>query len=621
MDAIGLSNYAATNGVKSQTKTANPNAAGRPDTTGKTGAAASAKPGAPIVDTLQLSAPAKEKTLVAPVFDPTATGGPFEQKHVGGKLATTSALDGYDGWAAMLKYCFGHTDNPGRTDMPVIPYYNSLNNSVDGYGPAGGYVPANALTNEERNLIANIYVYAHDHGMSEDGAAGLISSAMVDIATHGRYRNRLMEYEGVRHLSEIAADTKENVHGISTRDYRVDYIRRYGFTTRNNSARDDAEALKRDEVALRTLSSSALKNNLISEHAVNWSFVNGWGGENNRSLSTFTDLEKLVQAYSRVQPAAGETGTAGANGAAGAAGAAGEAGAAGATGAAGGDAPLQMSALAKRYAEWRKGEVVARHSLEAEAKEPPTKDLVEIRARAAMNAKSALYSWNNGPYREIREVAEERLQYYQKRLAQHPEYQEHSELEFWQRVVEIKREEEAGEKANPLATLEKYSERISGMLDSLDDGQKAVLSKLYKLAEKKGDEAALRKVDALANAFASNNTLSILFTPGKDKDGKPTANLLDMMLVDPNNKEKPQVKAAFLTKKYADALSAIQEKLFGSLTPVDLSKTKVTVSGAATSTPDTPSTAQNQATARHQTPLASLQRNLINSQLQVPPTR
>lgn len=624
MDAIGLSNYAATNGIKSQAKTANPQGSGKTDSAGKTSQATSMKPSTPIVDTVQLRAPAKEEAPVQAVFDPTAVSGPYEQKHVGGKLATTSALDDYDGWAAMLKHCFGHTDNPGRTDMPVIPYYNSLNNSVDGYGPAGGYVPANALTNEERNLIANIYVYAHDHGMSEDGAAGLISSAMVDIARSGRYRDRLMEYD-VGRLAEQAADTKENVHGISNRDMRVDYIRRYGFTTKNNAARDDAEALKRDEVALRTLSSPLLRDNLISEHAVNWSFVYGWSGENHRDLGTFEELEKLVHAYSR-QSAAGTTG---------------EGGAAGAAGAVGEGAPLQMSALAKRYAEWRKGEVAARHSLEAEAKEPPTKDLVEIRARNAMNADHYWVSWDNGPYREIREVAEERLQYYQKRVAEHPEYREHAELEFWQRVVEIKHEEEAGEKANPLATLEKYSERISGLMDSLDDGQKAVLSKLYKLAEKKGDETALRKVDALANAFASNNTLSILFTPGKDKDGNPTTNLLDMMLVDPKNKEKPQVKAAILTKKYVDALSALQERLFGSLPTLDLSKTKVRISGAEAvpdakapedakeiqdalgSTQNSPSasaTAQNPAgESRHQPPLASLQRNLINSQIRVAP--
>ena len=77
----------------------------------------------------------------------------------------------------------------------------------------------------------------------------------------------------------------------------------------------------------------------------------------------------------------------------------------------------------------------------------------------------------------------------------------------------------------------------------------------------------MRKVDALANAFAANNTLSILFTPGKDKDGKTTTNLLDMMQIHPDNKEKPQVQAEILTKKYNEALAAIQNKLFKPLNP------------------------------------------------------
>lgn len=53
-----------------------------------------------------------------------------------------------------------------------------------------------------------------------------------------------------------------------------------------------------------------------------------------------------------------------------------------------------------------------------------------------------------------------------------------------------------------------------------------------------------------------------MFTPGKDKDGKTTTNLLDMMQIHPENKEKPQVQAEILTKKYNDALAAIQNKLF-----------------------------------------------------------
>ncbi len=521
MDAIGLSNYAAMNGIKPQAKPSN-----------SAPAAGAATPtsslGKPIVDTVEINSAAPQQTPQKAVFDPTATSGTYAQKHVCGELATTSAIDGYDGWAAMLRHCFGMTENLDRTDIPVIPRFCSLDRSVDGYGLAAGYIPANALTNEQRNLIANLFVYAHDHGMNEDGAVHSLASAMVDIATRGSWSTGLQEYDEVSSLAQQAADTREDIHGVSNRDYLVDSVRRYGFTTRNNSARDDAEALQRDEVALRTLSSAAIKDNLISEHAINWSFVTDWGGENNRSLSQFQDLEKLVHAYSRTPNT--DDGK-----------------------------PVEMSPLAQRYLNWRKGEVAARHSLEAEAKEPPKKDLVEIRARSMIDG---VFSMDGGPYRKVRDVAEEMVRFYEGRVGKYPHLQEDQQLEVWKRIVEIKHEEARAEASNPQAAFDKYSSRISGLTSSLSGDQKSVLTHMYKLAEEKGDEASLRKVDALANAFAANNTLSILFTPGKDKDGKPTTNLLDMMRIDPENKEKPQIQAEILTKKYNDALAAIQNRLF-----------------------------------------------------------
>lgn len=521
MDAIGLSNYAAMNGIKPQAKPSN-SAPAQEASTPTTGL------GKPIVDTVEISSPTPQQAPQKAVFDPTATNGTYAQKHICGELATTSAIDGYDGWAAMLKYCFGMTNNLDRTDMAVIPYFNSGDYSVDGYGPAAGYIPANALTNEQRNLIANVFVYAHDNGISEKGAARSIASAMVNIATHGASSTRIEEYDDVLSLAQQAADTRKGTDGFSHRDVLVDTIRRYGFSTRNNPARDDEEALQRDEVALRTLSSSAIKDNLISEHTINWCFVVGWGGENNRSLAQFQDLEKIVHAYSRTPNT--DDGK-----------------------------PVEMSPLAQRYLNWRKGEVAARHSLEAEAKEPPKIDFVEIQARSMIDG---VFSMDGGPYRKVRDVAEEMVRFYEGRVGKYPHLQEDQQLEVWKRIVEIKHEEARAEASNPQAAFDKYSSRISGLTSSLSGDQKSVLTRMYKLAEEKGDEASLRKVDALANAFAANNTLSILFTPGKDKDGKPTTNLLDMMRIDPKNKEKPQVQAEILTKKYNDALAAIQNKLF-----------------------------------------------------------
>lgn len=527
MDAIGLSNYTAMNGIKPQEKPSNSTPVAGASTP-KTGL------GKPIVDTVDISAPATQQAPQEVVFDPTAaTNGTYAQKHVCGQLATSSAIDGYDGWAAMLKYCFGMTKNLDRTDMAVIPHFNSLDYSVDGYGPAAGYIAANALTHQQRNLIANIFVYAHDHGMSERGAAGSLASAMIDIATHGASSTRIEEYDDVLSLAQQAADTREDIDGVSHRDVLVDSIRRYGFSTGNNSARDDAEALQRDEVALRTLSSAAIKDNLISEHAINWCFVTDWYGEDNRSLTQYQDLEKLVHAYSRTPNTD--------------------------------DGKLvEMSPLAQRYLNWRKGEVAARHSLEAEAKEPPKKDLIDIQARNVING---TFSMDGGPSGKTRDVAEEMVRYYEGRVGKYPQLHEDWQLELWKRIVEIKHEEARAEASSPQAAFDKYSSRISALTSSLSGDQKSVLTQMYKLAEEKGDEASFRKVDALANAFASNNTLSILFTPGKDNDGKTTTNLLDMMQIHPENKEKPQVQAEILTKKYNDALAAIQNNLFKPASP------------------------------------------------------
>ena len=51
----------------------------------------------PIVDMVEITGVKPASGSTSAVFDPTAVDGPFEQKHIGGVLATSSAIDGYNG--------------------------------------------------------------------------------------------------------------------------------------------------------------------------------------------------------------------------------------------------------------------------------------------------------------------------------------------------------------------------------------------------------------------------------------------------------------------------------------------------------------------------------------------
>lgn len=295
----------------------------------------------PIIDTVEISSQSQSTPRV---FDPTATDGPYEQKHIGGPLATSSAVDGYDGWAAMLKYCFGAVDGVPcgsqnkefGNNPPVIPYWRSDDKN---YSATNGYIPANTLTHEERNLIANLLVYSHDHGMSDDGAT-LIASCMISYAKDGhKYGLFNDEYKKVT-LSNLAADRTEwGPERISNRDTMVQAFREGRYNVMGSTSRDDKEALTMDAVAVRTLSSQAAKDSLISDKLAGQVFVLSMDGGGYNTLQHFEDIEKLVYAYSQSHPNGGEN--------------------------------SGVSAEAQKYMSYRNGEIAARHDLEAEAKLPP----------------------------------------------------------------------------------------------------------------------------------------------------------------------------------------------------------------------------------------------------------
>ena len=287
MDAVGLSNYAAAAGVSQQAKTAG--------ATEKSEATRSTDSGtllsAPIADTVEITTTPATETTTTPVaaFDPTATDGPYEQKHTGGALATSSAKDGFNGWEAMLKDYFGITGQGDRTDMAVIDHYDRY---AGQYSRENGYRAANALTNEERNLVANLYVYAHDNGLSDSGAFKGLVNEMVRYAAEGHkvtFNNNFMEDLALMRTGLLPATAQRIADGMD--------VNRPEFATNSESVVDAVNS------AVEILSSSAMDDSLLPvEHLSNMlgPAVQFYGTDEHAAAGEryFADLKQIVNAYS-----------------------------------------------------------------------------------------------------------------------------------------------------------------------------------------------------------------------------------------------------------------------------------------------------------------------------------
>lgn len=305
MDAVGLSNYAAAAGAAQPVKNAG--------ATPKSEATQAASPGnllnSPIADTVEISTPPATGTAkpVSAVFDPTATGGPYEQKHIGGALATSSAKDGFDGWDYMLKNVFFIEEGGNRTDMPHIYKYNYGRQGA--FSSGEGYTPADALTNQERNLIANMYVYAHDNGLDmTNGGTNAISTlvwGMVNYAASGHSitsMNNAMEANFNGATGQFATSSRvltqaNAVAGMGAEvDLAVAGIQAGWHAT--GSYLDDNRSLTDAQMALTTeiLSSSAMQDSLIPTGYLD----NILAGQISprQSLSTFEDIRQVIYAYS-----------------------------------------------------------------------------------------------------------------------------------------------------------------------------------------------------------------------------------------------------------------------------------------------------------------------------------
>lgn len=446
----------------------------------------------PVVDTAEITGGTIPKTGdKTSIFDPAAAAGSHAQQHIDGSLATSSAKDGYDGWATMMKKCFGAVNgvpcgykNQGAgNDMPVISHWDFSPGQTDGYGLSDGYIPANALTHKERNLIANLYVYAHDNGISEH-AVDAITSQMVNYAQYG-HQYTYWNNTYTTHLSEwVTGAHAGKESAVFNRESMINSFRKGKFNVMQTETRDDSESFAMDAVAMRVLSSAALDDNLINKEVISQVFAAQWTSPLGNTLGSYEDIEKLIYAYSARYPDGGEV--------------------------------KSVSAEANKYMSWRVGEIAARHDIEAAAKQPP-RDTPETQGDTPAGA--------------------------------------------------------SPEKITPSPTevFTKYAKRISGLVGTLNDSQKSTLGMMYRLAEQRGDEKSLQKVDALAKALATSNFMEVMFLPGKDKNGNTTTNLLDMLILTKDLPDQTKLIQAILAKPNQETTPKTLTK-----TPLEASTTKPT---------------------------------------------
>lgn len=444
------------NGLSSMVASALPKSS--TSSTKNDGSAVSSAVKTPVADTVEISSQAQS---VAKVFDPTSADGPYEQKHIGGDLATSSAKDGYNGWEAMLKYMFGIQNGGDKSDMPVISKFSYM-----GVGPntvSEGYVPANQLTNKERNLIANMFVYAHDQGMSEISVRNIVASSVWTS-------DQIYHVQDFNATWDAPMDESLHIPNLQGRAATVEYVRQ-------GSVKPPVWFSQPEEVTqtiVDTLSSSALTDNLIPSQWIENSYgIETWGDFGHDSIDYYKEEQRLIFAYSPSH-ASGSVAEKG-----------------------------MQSAAAQRYIAFHEAGKAQWQGILDEAKQPSS-------------GVSGIPGAVGG---------------------------------------------ESKVSSDPKDVFAKYADRLEGLADALNNSQKATLGMMYKLASEKGGEDSMKKVDALAKAFATANFMEVMLLPGKDKDGKSTTNLLDMLVWTKDIPNQADFLQSVLNKKNEAAIAKVEEKL------------------------------------------------------------
>ena len=93
----------------------------------------------------------------------------------------------------------------------------------------------------------------------------------------------------------------------------------------------------------------------------------------------------------------------------------------------------------------------------------------------------------------------------------------------------------------------KYSSRVARVVTSLSDDQKSTLGMMYRLAEGKGSEAALLKVDQLAGAMASLNFMNEMLGADKSKNPYASTNFWTQLLQQNQHNQMETLRTALET--------------------------------------------------------------------------
>lgn len=459
--------------------------------------------GEPVVDTVQLSESARGSVSSVAGFDPTRGAGSLEQRHVGGGLATTSAKDGFNGWAAMLHWQFGLDDGVDHTDMPFIKKFNW--NNVGRFSSAEGYHPSNCLTAEERNLMANLYVYAHDHGIDiRNGCGGFASLAIGGMVGYAACGHKMNDYinayasdpdfgaqrykpETFKFLQGVSIEQSEGLHSQDPL-IRAAHNLANGLIDERPRFAGDGEATRRVlQIATEVLSSSAMKDNLLDTSHLDNTFLSILKGSPSEEamVSKAEDVRRLVYAYSR-SGSRGEVTVS--------------------------DQPSAQAQKLLDYRQkwvdlWDRAELMAR-DIEPVVGSPAYKAGVRFGAVPGSVSDSGKGS--------VPGLGEE----------------------FGLGSVS---------KQDGLELFAKYSDRVARVVTSLSDDQKSTLGMMYRLAERKGSEAALLKVDQLAGAMASLNFMNEMLGADKSKNPYASTNFWTQLLQQNQHNQMESLRTALET--------------------------------------------------------------------------
>ncbi|MDY6076862.1 hypothetical protein [Mobiluncus sp.] len=455
-----------------------------------------------MVDTVQLSESARGSVSSVAGFDPTRGAGSLEQRHVGGALATTSAKDGFNGWAAMLHWHFGLDDGVDHTEMPFIEKFNW--NNVGRFSSAEGYHPSSCLTAEERNLMANLYVYAHDHGIDVRGGSGFSALAfggMVGYAACGHKMNdfisgyasdpdfgsQRIKPETFKFLQGLSLDQSEGLHSQDPLIRAAHNIANGVIDERPRFAGDDEATRRVLQIATEVLSSSAMKDNLLDTSHLDNVFLHILKGfsSGEAMVSKAEDVRRLVYAYSR-SGSRGEVTVS--------------------------DQPSAQAQKLLDYRQkwvdlWDRAELMAR-DIEPVVGSPAYKAGVRFGAVPGSVSDSGKGS--------VPGLGED----------------------FGLGSVS---------KQDGLELFAKYSSRVARVVTSLSEDQKSTLGMMYRLAERKGSEAALLKVDQLAGAMASLNFMNEMLGADKSKNPYASTNFWTQLLQQNQHNQMEALRTALET--------------------------------------------------------------------------